>query len=61
MSDLAVGFGLVLVFEGLLWAAAPETAMRMLATAAATPVQQLRIAGAFATALGVLVVWLIRG
>ena len=61
MSDLVVGMGLVLVIEGLLWAAAPGLAMRMLAAAAETPPQTLRVAGISAAALGVVVVWLVRG
>ena len=61
MTDLAVALGLVLVIEGLLWAAAPDVAVRVLSAAAATPPQVLRAAGATAVALGVLVVWLVRG
>ena len=37
MSDLIVGFGLVLVIEGLLWAIAPHLGIRMLEAAQATP------------------------
>ena len=45
MNDLIVGFGLVLVIEGLLWALAPHLAMRFLEGASATPESTLRIAG----------------
>jgi len=61
MSDLLVAFGLVLVIEGLLWAAAPGTGLRLLAIAAETPERQLRLSGAAAVAVGVLIVWLVRG
>jgi uncharacterized protein YjeT (DUF2065 family) len=61
MNDLVVGLGLVLVFEGLLWALAPHLAMRFLQGAAATPERTLRTAGWAAVALGVGLVWLIRG
>jgi uncharacterized protein YjeT (DUF2065 family) len=61
MSDLLVGFGLVLVIEGLLWAVAPHLAMRFLEGAAATPQGTLRTAGWTAVCLGVVLVWLIRG
>jgi hypothetical protein len=61
MSDLLVAFGLVLVIEGLIWAAAPRLGMRLLALAAQTPEQVLRTAGAAAVAAGVIVVWLVRG
>ena len=37
MNDLVVGFGLVLVIEGLLWALAPHLAIRFLEGASATP------------------------
>jgi uncharacterized protein len=61
MYDLVVGFGLVLVIEGLLWALAPHLAMRFLEGAAATPQSTLRIAGWTAVCLGAGLVWLIRG
>jgi hypothetical protein len=61
MNDLIVGLGLVLVIEGLLWALAPNVAMRILEGAAATPEGTLRVAGWTAVCLGVGVVWLIRG
>lgn len=61
MSDLVVAIGLVLVIEGLLWAAAPGTGLRMLAIAAQTPERTLRLSGILAVAAGVLIVWLVRG
>jgi len=61
MSDILVAFGLVMVIEGLLWAAAPQLGLRLMATAAQMPEQTLRTAGAAAVAVGVIVVWLIRG
>jgi len=61
MTDLAVGFGLVLVFEGLLWALAPATALRMLELVAKMPLAQIKISGVVAVAAGVLIVWLARG
>ena len=61
MNDLIVGFGLVLVIEGLLWALVPHLAMHILEGASATPESTLRIAGWTAVGLGVGLVWLIRG
>jgi uncharacterized protein len=61
MSDILVAIGLVLVLEGLLWASAPHLALRLLTTAAQTPEQVLRMAGAAAVAAGVVIVWLVRG
>lgn len=61
MADLIVALGLVLVIEGLLWAAFPRVGLRMLAQAAQAPEGALRLVGMLALALGVLVVWLARG
>jgi hypothetical protein len=61
MTDLATAIGLVLVIEGLIWAALPGMAMRMLKAAAEMPPEGLRLAGAAAVAVGVLIVWLARG
>ena len=41
MNDLIVGFALVLVFEGLLWAAFPDLANKLLLMAAQTPQETL--------------------
>jgi len=61
MSDLIVGLGLVLVIEGLLWAAFPGTGRRILEASAGAPEGQLRLGGVVALLLGVVVVWLVRG
>lgn len=61
MADLAVAVGLVLVFEGLLWALAPQTGLQILEIASRTPPATLRAYGWTAVAIGVVVVWLIRG
>ena len=61
MSDLIVAIGLVLVIEGLLWSLFPGLGRKLLEASASTPESSLRMAGAVAVALGVAVVWLIRG
>jgi len=61
MNDLLVGLGLVFVIEGLIWALAPGFGFRLLQMASETPEQRLRIGGAVAVALGVFVVWMVRG
>jgi uncharacterized protein len=61
MKDLIVAGGLVLVIEGLIWAAFPGLGRRLLQAAAATPDQTLRTAGAITLAAGVFVVWMVRG
>jgi hypothetical protein len=61
MNDLIVGLGLVLVIEGLLWALFPNIAGRLLEFAAQTSELGLRTGGAIAIAIGVLIIWLVRG
>jgi uncharacterized protein YjeT (DUF2065 family) len=61
MNDLVVALGLVLVIEGLIWAAFPKAGMAMLEAAANADEQTLRTGGAIAIAIGVVVVWLARG
>jgi len=61
MSDFLVAIGLVLVLEGLLWAAFPRLGTRLLEAAAQTPEQSLRAVGAVAVGAGVLIVWFVRG
>jgi uncharacterized protein YjeT (DUF2065 family) len=61
MSDLVVAFGLIMVIEGLLWAAAPQLGLKLLSTAAQTPEHTLRTAGIAAVLAGFFVVWLVRG
>lgn len=60
-SDLVTALGLVLVIEGVLLALFPELMKRMVADILTRPSQLLRSAGVAAAALGVLVVWLVRG
>lgn len=61
MSDLLVGIGLVLVIEGLLWALAPRLGARLLETLAEAPENTVRTVGATCVAIGVFIVWLVRG
>ena len=61
MTDLVVGLALVLVIEGILWAAFPDAARRMLEVATQTPETTLRFGGTGAIILGVGIVWLMRG
>jgi uncharacterized protein YjeT (DUF2065 family) len=61
MSDFLVGIGLVLVIEGLLWGLAPRLAFRLVRLAIDTPEERLRIGGAVAVAIGVVLVWFARG
>ncbi len=61
MNDLIVALGLVLVIEGLIWAALPHIGKSMMLTVAETPPATLRMAGTVAIALGVCIVWLVKG
>ena len=61
MSDLVVALGLVLIIEGLLYAAAPGLVRRMALEVPHIAEQTLRIGGVAAIAIGGFVVWLVRG
>lgn len=61
MSDFVVALGLVLAIEGTLYAAAPGSLKRMMQRAIETPETALRIGGVVALALGVALVWVVRG
>ena len=61
MSDFVVGIGLVLVIEGLLFAAFPSFARRLAANALESPEGVLRMSGVVSAVLGIAIVWLIRG
>jgi uncharacterized protein YjeT (DUF2065 family) len=61
MTDFLVALGLVLVIEGILFAAFPGFAKRLAATALESPEPALRIAGILSAVLGVIMIWLLRG
>jgi uncharacterized protein YjeT (DUF2065 family) len=60
VQDLLTALALVLVIEGVLYAAFPSAMRRALEAAMATPDSTLRAAGLIAATIGVAVVWLIR-
>ena len=61
MNDLIVAIGLVLVLEGMLYAVFPGSLKRMMSLAQSLPDETLRRSGLGALALGVVIVWLVRG
>ena len=61
MSDFLTAIGLVLVIEGLLYAAVPSVAKRMAFDVSEMPEQTLRTIGTVVLCIGVGVVWIIRG
>jgi uncharacterized protein len=60
MRDLGTALALVLVIEGIIYAAFPEGMKRLMAQILAIPVPVLRGAGLVAACLGVGFVWLAR-
>jgi uncharacterized protein YjeT (DUF2065 family) len=60
MPALFTALGLVLVIEGLLYALVPGQLRRMAELLRQVSDDQLRIGGASAIALGVLIVWITR-
>ena len=60
MSDFLVALGLVLVIEGILFAAFPSGTKRAMAAALETPETRLRIVGLVSALLGIVIVWLVR-
>lgn len=61
MADFLAALGLVLVVEGLVYGGFPALAKRLASEVLATPENALRVAGLTAIAIGVGVVWLVRG
>ncbi|MGL4235586.1 DUF2065 domain-containing protein [Tabrizicola sp.] len=61
MSEIILALGLVLAVEGLVLALAPRRIEDALQLIASLGVDQRRMIGLGALALGVLVVWLVRG
>ena len=60
MTDLATALALVLVLEGLLWAAAPDGMKRAAARIEGVPSGQLRWIGLSVAGFGVVLLWLMR-
>jgi len=61
LQDFLAALALVLVIEGLVYAAAPETLRRALAVMLTQPPSAMRVTGLAAATIGVLLLWLIRG
>ena len=61
MSDFLVAIGLVLVIEGAIYAIAPDRMKTMMRQVMDVPDQTLRTVGLIAAAIGVAMVWMIRG
>jgi uncharacterized protein YjeT (DUF2065 family) len=61
VQDFLAAMGLVLVVEGLVYGGFPKLAKRLAGEVLAMPEGALRVAGLAAIAIGVGIVWLVRG
>lgn len=61
MATALLALGLVLIVEGLVWALAPWLLDDLLAALRALSIDQRRVLGLGALALGVALVWVARG
>jgi len=61
VSDFLAALGLVLVLEGLLYGGLPGLVKRMAADIIHIPESVMRVVGLSVMALGVFIVWLVRG
>jgi uncharacterized protein len=61
MTEFIVAIGLVLVIEGLLFAAFPKVAKRLAVSAIESPETSLRAAGIVSAVLGLILIWIMRG
>lgn len=60
MEFVILGLGLVLVFEGLVFALAPSRLEELVRIIAEMPLETRRALGLAAVAIGVLLIWLAR-
>jgi uncharacterized protein YjeT (DUF2065 family) len=61
VHDFLTAIGLVLVVEGIVYGGFPGLAKRLATEVLSVPENALRIAGLVAVAIGVGIVWLVRG
>ena len=61
MSEFLVALGLVFAIEGLVFAAFPATVKRAMTRVMETPDAALRVVGIVSAALGIALIWLVRG
>lgn len=60
MMDFLAAFALVLVIEGLLYAAAPDMMRRAMTVILTQPPGTLRITGLGAAVVGIILLWVLR-
>ncbi len=59
-ADFLIGVGILLVIEGLLFAAVPAWIQRAMRSALETPEHVLRLAGIASAVAGLIVIWAVR-
>ncbi|MEH2510201.1 uncharacterized protein YjeT (DUF2065 family) [Nitrobacteraceae bacterium AZCC 1564] len=59
-GDLLVGIGMVLVIEGLLFAALPQGMRSAMKSVLSSPDNMLRAVGLVSALLGLILIWLVR-
>lgn len=59
-ADFLIGIGVLLVIEGLLFAAAPNWMRQAMRSALVTPDNIMRAAGIGSAVAGLILIWLIR-
>ncbi|MGB3865225.1 MAG: DUF2065 domain-containing protein [Xanthobacteraceae bacterium] len=59
-SDILIGLGMLLVIEGLVFAAAPGWMRRAMESVLHTPDNILRLTGLGTAVAGLIVIWLVR-
>jgi uncharacterized protein YjeT (DUF2065 family) len=60
-GDFVTAIGLAFVVEGLMFLAFPDPVRRMMSSVAASPSQQLRVAGVVSAVIGLALLWIVRG
>jgi uncharacterized protein YjeT (DUF2065 family) len=59
-ADFLIGVGILLVIEGIMFAASPTWMRRAMKSALATPDNILRAVGIGSAVLGLILIWVIR-
>jgi uncharacterized protein YjeT (DUF2065 family) len=59
-GDFLVGVGMVLVIEGLLFAALPNGMRTAMKSVLSSPDNMLRVVGLVSAVLGLILIWLVR-
>jgi uncharacterized protein YjeT (DUF2065 family) len=60
-GDFVTAIGLAFVVEGLMFLAFPDPVRRLMSSVAASPSQQLRVAGVVSAVIGLALLWIVRG